>query len=192
MKRLFTFFVGACLVCIVALWVVLAFSPLSGNPSGPLGTWFPLPIACAGRRCVTYRAWAAVVTRVRSSQPAPDTAELSSARAASLLTELLTSRAVGIVARRAGLTVTESEVDAALKTVTTVAADERSLQQFLVEQYGDLMNPGFRSGMRDLLTRTKLAAAGISDVWMDPGAPWVLMLHARNWWNPTTHRVVAR
>lgn len=191
MRRLLLILVGACFVFGVAAWVVAAVSPLSEHPTS-FHTWLPFPIACAGRHCVTYSTWAAAVTRGRSNQPAPDTAELSSVRTTDLLTELLTSRAVGIVARRAGLTVGEREVDAALKTVAAVAADTRGLQQFIVERYGDLTNPGLRSGMRDLLTRTKLAAAGVSDVWVGPGAPWVLVLHFRYQWDPNAHRVVAR
>lgn len=167
-------------VGVLGSWLLAAALPVPRAPLG-LRAWLPLPVACVDLRCVTYRRVAALRAR-GEGRPAP----------ADVLADLLTRRAADIVARRSALAVSEGEVDAALATVGELAADDAALQRFLATQYGNVRSTSFREGMREILLRRKLAAAGIPDVWATPLAPSVLLLHFRYRWDAREHRVVER
>lgn len=147
-----------------------------------LHDWWIFPVACVEVRCVTYRQWGTVVRRSDSSpENAPE-----------VLTRLLTSKAAALVARRSGLSVSNEEIDAALRTLRTTTASEPSIEQFLKARAVDVRSKEFRGAMHDFLLHSKLAAAGITDVWVHPTAPSVRVLHAWYRWNVSTHTVELR
>lgn len=166
----------------MALWVLAALRPI---PTAPLAVqrWLPLPLACADARCVTYVGLARVAARVGQTDGAAD-----------LLTALLTNRAVVLVARRSGLTASREEVEAAAAAIADAARSQPDLRAYLVQEYGSQMleQPSFRSGLRTILLRQKLAAAGVSSPWVHPAAPVVTILHARYRWDATKQQVVER
>lgn len=179
MKRLGAWAVVVLVVTGLGVWLVAATAVVPEAPFG-IQRWLPLPVACVGGRCITYRAWTALIAQ---ASPGDQT---------DLLTEFLTGRASGMVARRTGLAIANSEIEEALKTIDTLARDDGGLQRFLAAQYGDLRSPRFRAGLRDVLTRAKLTAAGTPNAWDHPAAPWVVVLHFRYRWDPHAHQVVAR
>lgn len=165
----------------LALWVLAALRPV---PTAPLAVqrWLPLPFACADARCVTYLGLARVAARA------------GPADAADLLTALLTNRAAELVARRSGLTASREEVEAAAAAIADAAHSQPDLGAYLDQEYGPRMleQPSFRSGLRTILLRQKLAAAGVSSPWAHPAAPVVTILHFRYRWDATKQRVVER
>ncbi|TSC64190.1 MAG: hypothetical protein G01um1014106_240 [Parcubacteria group bacterium Gr01-1014_106] len=146
-----------------------------------LHTWWPLPVACAGVHCVTYRQWTALM---RQAEFAEDEE--------TLLTELLTARAAALVARRTGLSVSEAEVDEALRPVRITTASEPAITRFLAARAINVQSPGFRTGLVDMLLRAKLAATGISDVWTHPAAPSVTVFHVRYRWDENARSIETR
>ena len=160
---------------------VAALTPLRRAPLR-LHDWWLLPAACADVRCVTYRQWSALVRR-------SGTAERD---ASEILTQLLTTRAALLVARRSGLAVSDGEVDAALRALGTTAASEPAIERFLAARAVDLGSGEFRGGMRELMLQGKLAAAGVTDVWKHPAAPSVTVFHARYRWDGRAHQVEPR
>lgn len=169
----------ACLAAAGGLWLFAAAVPVPG-PAG-LHHLLPLPAACVDARCVTYRRWARLAERV-----APD------ALPARVLTELLTSRASSLVSRRAGLSVTETELAAARSQIEAVLSTDEALRAYVAATYGDTAAPGFRDGLRDLLLRQKLGAAGVSSVWTHPASPVVSLLTFRYGWDARTNEVRVR
>lgn len=163
-----------------AAWALAAFTTV---PAAPLAVhrWLPLPIACVDARCVTYIRFAGIVRSQAGGQDA-----------ARILTELLTSKASSLVARRSGLQVSERDVDAALRTLDELVAGQPELQEFLAAQYGTVRDERFRDGIRDLLLQRKLSAAGIASPWEHPAAPAVTILSARYRWDNAAHKVVSR
>lgn len=170
------------------LWVVAALVPLAPQHLS-FHFWLPFPAACLGIRCITYREWGAVqaIALARQGREAETPSD-----PAHLVSELLTRRAIALVARRAGLNVSQEEIDRTRATLASQLEEQPDLQQFLQRQYGDLETARFREGIRDLLLRQKLTAAGIPEVWEHPSAPSVTILHLRYRWDPKTHRVVQR
>lgn len=163
--------------------LIVFLAAASPFPDAPfrVHVWSPVPVACAGLRCVTYRGWAGAARKAGNTHDRLP-----------LLAEMLASRAAPVVARRSGLRVPPSEVDAALRAVEELAADDPSLKALLSATYGDLRGSRFRQGLTDLLLREKLRAAGFSTAWESPAAPPVMVLSARYRWDAATHRVVAR
>lgn len=175
---------GGLLVVLVLAGMFQSLVTLTLVPYAPLHLhrWWPLPAVCAGIRCVTYAQWSAAVRR----------SDVPNQEAADILSQLLWNRAATLVAHRAGLAVSDDEVDAALRVLGTTTAAEPTIENFLATQAVDLQSREFRHGMRALLLQGKLAAAGITNVWGHPAAPSVTMLHARYRWNDRTHQVERR
>lgn len=174
--------VAGILLGLLALFVgaawLLAASVRSSAAAYGLHRWVFLPVACADARCVTYARWAGVV------QAAGETAA-----PADLLTEFLVSRATSLVARRTGLSIADEELFAALAALEETASAP-ALRVYLAGHYGPLDRPLVRDGIRDLLLRQKLRAAGIDNVWAHPASPTVTLLSFRYHWDAASGRVV--
>ncbi len=168
------------LVAAVGGLSLLAAGTLMPGPAA-LHRVLPLPVACVDARCVTYARWARLTGR-----GAP---EASPER---VLTELLTSHAASLISRRSGLSVTEAELAAARSHVEAVLSTDAALRAYVTATYGDTSAAGFRNGLRDLLLRQKLAAAGVSSLWTHPAAPVVSILHFRYRWDAKSGEVRRR
>lgn len=174
------------LLGVLVLLAAAAALPVSGSSIH----WFlPLPVACAGARCVPYREWVGAIRRAEQGTPGT---VLSVQDRLRLLTELLTADAATTVARRTGLSVSDADVEQTLKAIDQVSADHQDVRRLLETLYGDLQDPQFRRGMRDLLLRQKLSASGIPNVWTHATAPTVTVLHLRYRWDADAFRVVER
>lgn len=162
------------------VWLLAAGTPLRAQASS-VHRALPLPVACAALSCVSYRQLAQTMDALGTrGDPAV------------VLTELLTERAAGIVARRVVTRVTDADLDAATETLGSLTAAEAGLRTFFSNQYGNLQSPEFREGLRRILLRRKLAAAGITNVWAHPAAPAVALFQFRYRWDSKEHRVAAR
>ncbi len=165
---------------VVAAWVAAAATAVPRAPLG-LDAWLPFPVACAGARCVTYAWWTRLAGRAGTAFEPAD-----------ILTNLLTARAAHTVGRRAGVSVSGAEVRSAIAAIEDLAEQDPAFRQLLSTEYQGTRSRAFRAGLRDLLLRRKLAAAGITDAWSHKAAPTVTILHLRYRWNEKTHRVVTR
>ncbi len=180
MKWLFRVAVSLSVLFIFLSVVIAGATTVPEAPFG-LHRWMPLPAVCAEARCITYRRWTALFNAVGDQ-----------ADAAEILTALLTSRAASLVARRSGLSVSNAEVDAALKSLNERTHGQPELQAFVDSLYGNMEGVTFREGLRDVLVRQKLAAAGVTSPWTHAAAPTVTLLSVRYRWDDGSHRIVLR
>lgn len=179
---------GALLVVAVAAGVFLvgAVGPLRATG---LPAVLSLPAACLGVRCVTFREWSGAV-RAAEALGGPSVEEQRDP--ARLLTELLTRRAALAIARRSGLTVSGVEVEQARSSIRERVAGQPGVEEFLRRMYGDLSSPVFLEGLRDLLLREKLRAAGVANVWEHEAVATPVVFHVRYRWDQHAKRVVVR
>lgn len=180
MQRFFGTVILAAGLLALALEGVAVAAPLLRAPWS-LHAWWPVPVACAGLRCVTYRQLADFARR-----------EVGEVSPAELLTRLLTREAQRTVARRTGLAVSEEELGEALESVERASGEDVRFRSFLELTYGNTRSEGFRENFRDLILARKLAAVGVRDVWASPRAPAVKVLHARYVWSARERQIVPR
>lgn len=180
MSRRAAWVVAGLLGVVGAAWVAAAVTVVPRAPFG-VDAWLPVPVACAGARCVTYTSWTRLIGRAGTALEPVD-----------ILTNLLTARAALTVGRRAGVNISSAEVRAAVAAIETQAEQDQSFRQLLSTEYQGTWSRAFRAGLSDLLLRRKLAAAGIADVWAHPAAPTVTIIHLRYRWDARGHRLVER
>lgn len=181
MKRVIVWGGGIVLVGVIALGVLAAVIPFPSAPASLHG-WWPVPIACAGPRCVTYRELSRVV-RAAGSQATPE----------ELLSILLSRQVLRQVARRTGISVASVDVDTALAVIRATTNEARGLREFLDLTYaGGIESPELRRGLEDLLLGGKLQAAGFGNVWLLPEAPRIRVFHIGYRFEKKTHMIVRR
>lgn len=173
-------FSGVGLIGMVMLLAgVAAVSPLGRAPLS-LHAWFVSPVACAGSSCVTYRAWSAAVRRDRGAHDALE-----------VLTFLLEERATAVVAFREHLRISDAEVEQALGEVHATLDGVPGGREVLADAYGVNAKRRIREGLRALLLREKLAAAGIPSPWKAPEPPPVAVWNIHLRWDPSQQKVMA-
>lgn len=140
----------------------------------------PLPIACVGLSCLSYRDLAEDLER------APDATLLD------LLTRRLEERALSLVAFREGIRVSDTDIARAVAATEGAVAGAPNGNAVLKDLYGPAWKSSLASAFQTLLLREKLHAEGIPSPWSATPVPTVTVWNVHLRWDPTAHRVVEK
>lgn len=173
--------IGVLLFGILAVAVVIgaiaALIPVSGR-IGAFQRQLPLPVACVGLFCVSYRDLAADLDR------SPDAAPID------ILSRRLEERAFSLVAFRQGIRVSESDISRAVGGAREAVLSVPEGNAVVRDLYGVTWEASLASAFETLLLREKLQAEGISSPWSATPAPTVTVWNVHLRWDSTTHQIV--
>jgi hypothetical protein len=165
----------------VATWLVYVFllgglsvfllSALYRYPSAPFGLheWLPMPIACGGYSCITYRD----LTIAKNNDSTNRSTEV-------ILSAMMLDRVYRTVANFEKIRISEKEIDQARNAVTTTLKAIPGGENVMNEVYGkeaEKMLTG--NDFTFLLLKEKLSALGVEDPWKSKYAPKITVW---NWW----------
>lgn len=158
-----------------------ATAALTRPPEGPLGVhrWMPLPVACVGVSCVTYRRWSRAL-------------HATDASSMDVLSTLLEERVGETVAHREGIRITSAEIDQVARTLIQATQEIPGGGSVLRELYGADPDRAIRERAASFLLRQKLTVAGIPSPWdADRLPPLITVWNPHLRWDPVRHTIVA-
>jgi len=168
MKNTIAWFVCVFLLVLLALFSV---SALYKYPDAPLGIheWLPMPIACGGYSCVTYRD----LTIAKKKDSTQKSTEV-------ILSAMILDRVYRTVANFEKIRISEKEIEQARNAVETTLKAIPGGENVINEVYGkEASNVLTSEDFTFLLLKEKLSALGIDDPWKSKYAPKITVL---SWW----------
>lgn len=142
--------------------------------------YFPVPVACVGYACVTYSSWNGAIKKNKNQATTRE----------KLLTELLTRKAVGVVASYEKVRISADETELAMnsieKTIESVPggdAETGGIYRGGLSEYG-------KTSLAAMLMREKLAAAGVKSPWESKYVPKVRVINRHLIWDDKNKRIM--
>jgi hypothetical protein len=168
MKNVIAWFICVFLVGVLSVFLV---SALYQYPNAPLGLhkWLPMPVACAGYSCITYRDLTIAKNNDLTNKPT----EI-------ILSAMMLDRVYRTVANFEKIRISEKEINQARDAVGTTLKAIPGGENVMSEVYGKGANKVLTSDdFTFLLLKEKLSALGIENPWKSKYAPKITVW---NWW----------
>jgi len=178
-KKIVIALVFGVLAAVVLMGAVAAFTPVSGTQRA-FHRWVPLPIACVGLSCLSYRDLAHDLDRNPDASP-PE-----------VLTRRLEERALSLVAFREGIRVSDDDISGAVSGAREAVLGVPDGNSVVRDLYGAGWEASLASAFQTLLLREKLHAQGITSPWSATPAPTVTVWNMHLRWDPTSHQIVGK
>lgn len=176
------FIAGVLIILFVGVIGLFAMVSFFEYPNAPLDLHqiAPLPVACAGYSCVTYRELSE--TMRKNSQSSYEKA----------LSSLLFQRTVSVVASYEKIRITKEDSEQAMnsieKTLTAIPGGTRVLN----ETYGNNFKDIAKKDILSLLQRAKMQALGISSPWESKYTPSITVWNRFLRWDENGKSIVRK
>ncbi len=163
--------------------LIVAVVSLFPYPRAPLGlqVWMPIPIACAGYSCVTYRELSALVNK-----------NVSKGDPEKILTALILRRATGVVANYEKIRVSKQDAEQTIETIEKTMESVPGGKRILDETYGNAFAGVAKNDIISLLQRQKMQALGIDSPWDSEYAPKITVWNIGMKWDNERKQIVER
>lgn len=174
-------FIGLLIVFVVIVFGVVSFVKYPNAPIN-MQKWVPLPVACAGYSCVTYRQWNNAIARDTSGKK-PEV----------ILSALIFDRATQMVAYYEKIRVSKAEISQTQSSIEKTIKAIPGGKNMINQAYGgdsDLYLAA--DGIRGVLLRSKLMALGISNPWESKYAPKITVLNIGFKWDKKNKQIIKK
>jgi len=173
-------------VCIFLFFSFTAFmiATFYQYPSAPFGIqeWLPLPIACGGYSCISYRD----LTIAKKKDSTNKSTE-------AILSAMMLNRVYHTVANFEKIRISQKEIDQARSavesTLKAIPGGENVINEVYGKEAGNVLSS---EDFSFLLLKEKLSALGINDPWKSKNAPKITVLNWWIGWNDSQKQFVAK
>lgn len=171
-------------VVIILVGAVFGVVSIFPYPTAPFGLqqWAPLPVACAGYSCVTYREWTQAINRDSGGK-----------KPAVILSALVLDKATQIVAYYEKVRISNADIkqagNAVEKTINAIPGGKNMLNQAYGGNAAVYLS---EKGIGAILLREKLSAIGVTNPWQSKYAPTVTVWNVGLKWDAVSKSIVTR
>jgi hypothetical protein len=181
MKNLGVLLIWMILIFVAITFSVVGFSPYLSAPFS-LHNWVPLPVACAGYYCVTYREWTQTIGR-SGIESKPEV----------VLSALLLDKATQTTAYYEKVRISKEDIKQASlaveETINAIPGGKNMLNEIYGGKSATYLS---EKGIKAILLREKMSALGIESPWVSKYAPNVTVWNIGLKWDEVSRSVVIR